>query len=316
MKQRPAATLALAAVLWAVAGAAGAIEPALPDGARVTFAETRVLDRYAAPVGVWSGQRVAHVTIDGAVTRRAWRIAGQSLTPLLLIDPLRAQLREAGYRIVLDCAGQTCGGYDFRFAVEVLPAPEMAVNLRSFHVVTALKGQRGAPTEAINIITSTRDSAGHLQIIEVVRKGDVPDAVPVIVPDEGEGGTATGDGLAQALAVHGYAVLAELDFESGTSALGAGPFTSLRQLAETLRAAPDMRVAVVGHTDTVGSLETNIVLSRARAGAVRQRLIDVYEIDPARLEAEGMGYLSPLTTNATQTGREANRRVEVIVLSR
>ena len=110
-------------------------------------------------------------------------------------------------------------------------------------------------------------------------------------------------------------MLGGLDFNSGTADLGSGPFDALAVLAQALRAAPDLRIALVGHTDNVGSLEGNIALSRNRAASVRQRMIEVYEIEPARMDAEEMGYLSPLTTNLTEAGREVNHRVEAVVLA-
>ena len=110
-------------------------------------------------------------------------------------------------------------------------------------------------------------------------------------------------------------MLGGLDFESGTSTLGAGPFEALSQLAQILQAQPDLRIALVGHTDNVGSLEGNIALSQGRAEAVRQYLVAQYRIEPARLEVRGIGYLSPLASNMSQEGREANRRVEAVVLA-
>lgn len=77
---------------------------------------------------------------------------------------------------------------------------------------------------------------------------------------------------------------------------------------------PNLRIAIVGHTDTVGGLEANIAVSRARASAVRDRLIERYDVAPNRIEAGGMGYLSPVASNLTPEGREMNRRVEVILL--
>ena len=75
-----------------------------------------------------------------------------------------------------------------------------------------------------------------------------------------------------------------------------------------------MRIALVGHTDTVGGLEANINVSRARARSVRQRLIESYGIAEERLDAEGMGYLAPVASNLTAEGRDQNRRVEVVLL--
>ena len=77
---------------------------------------------------------------------------------------------------------------------------------------------------------------------------------------------------------------------------------------------PNLRVALVGHTDTVGGLDTNIALSRARAQSVRDRLISAFDADATRLDAEGMGYLSPIAPNLTEEGRRQNRRVEVILV--
>jgi len=71
----------------------------------------------------------------------------------------------------------------------------------------------------------------------------------------------------------------------------------------------------VGHTDAEGSLDGNIALSRRRAASVLERLVTAYQVDRRQMEAQGMGYLAPIASNLTEEGREANRRVEVIVTS-
>ena len=75
-------------------------------------------------------------------------------------------------------------------------------------------------------------------------------------------------------------------------------------------------MVLVGHTDSVGLLEPNIALSRSRAESVRQRLINQYGVPEDRIDAHGMGYLAPIATNLTAQGREANRRVEAVLLPR
>jgi OOP family OmpA-OmpF porin len=75
-----------------------------------------------------------------------------------------------------------------------------------------------------------------------------------------------------------------------------------------------LRVALVGHTDATGSLDANIALSRKRAASVKDRLVRAYGIAVSRLDAEGMGYLAPIASNLTQAGRDANRRVEAVLL--
>jgi OOP family OmpA-OmpF porin len=120
-------------------------------------------------------------------------------------------------------------------------------------------------------------------------------------------------GLAAALAAEGHAVLEGLDFGTGASQLGPGPFPALDELAEWLRSNAEARAVLVGHTDASGALEANIAISRARAQSVRDRLVEAYGIEPARLSADGVGYLSPRAPNDTEAGRQANRRVEVVL---
>ena len=70
----------------------------------------------------------------------------------------------------------------------------------------------------------------------------------------------------------------------------------------------------MGHTDTVGGLEANVALSRRRAASVRDRLIERHGVPAEQLEAHGTGYLAPVAPNTTAEGREANRRVEAVLL--
>jgi OOP family OmpA-OmpF porin len=110
-------------------------------------------------------------------------------------------------------------------------------------------------------------------------------------------------------------VLADLSFETGSSRLSAGPFPALDELAAYMAANPGRSVTLVGHTDASGALEPNVALSRARARAVRERLIADYGIAAGRIAADGVGYLMPLAPNVTEEGRALNRRVEAVVTS-
>jgi outer membrane protein OmpA-like peptidoglycan-associated protein len=302
---------ALSALVFMLAGAAQAVELQLPATARQVSARDTVQDRFFAPTGPFADGAVPTVMIEGDIVRSAWRIDVAGLTPLQLVTPLRVQLRAAGFDIVLDCTAQVCGGYDFRFASEVLPAPNMYVNIRDYHVLTALRGPQDAPDQAVNVLASASGEVAFVQIIQAGAAAQDAAIQPVTPAPAADGAPRAADALLR----DGHVVLAGLDFESGTSELGPGPFAVLEQVVEVLRARPDLRLALVGHTDNTGSLAGNIALSVARADAVRRRLIEAYAIAPARLDAEGMGYLAPFTTNTTETGREANRRVEAVVLS-
>lgn len=301
-------------VLMLFAAPAWALDFNLPVTARLTVERNTAPDTYTAPIGVFQNGTLPSVTIEGNVQRAAWRLNSPGLTPFQVIRPLRAQLIEAGFDIVLDCAADLCGGFDFRFATETLPGPNMYVNIRAFQYVTGIRKSDGEVSEVITLFASTAATSAYVQIIyagadenlgiTVAADADLPRETPRLaqVP------------VSEALLARGHVVLADLDFASGDTELGPGPHQSLAEIAGFLEAEPTLRIALVGHTDTSGGLDPNIAVSRERARSVRQRLIDRYNVDPRRLDAEGMGYLAPVASNLDTAGREQNRRVEAVLL--
>ena len=79
-----------------------------------------------------------------------------------------------------------------------------------------------------------------------------------------------------------------------------------------LKEHPELKLTIEGHTDNVGSAASNQSLSEKRAAAVRQALIDSYQVDGARLQAKGLGQTKAAASNDTPEGRQSNRRVELV----
>ena len=75
---------------------------------------------------------------------------------------------------------------------------------------------------------------------------------------------------------------------------------------------PELKVFVVGHTDMTGTLEHNLDLSKRRAAEVVRLLTTDHRIASTRLDAHGVGPLTPVSTNANEAGRQLNRRVELV----
>ena len=73
-----------------------------------------------------------------------------------------------------------------------------------------------------------------------------------------------------------------------------------------------MKLYVVGHTDNVGSIDSNLKLSKERADAVVNSLTANYGISADRLTAYGVASLAPLASNDSEEGRAKNRRVELV----
>jgi outer membrane protein OmpA-like peptidoglycan-associated protein len=106
--------------------------------------------------------------------------------------------------------------------------------------------------------------------------------------------------------------LGDVLFATGRSELTGSAPEGLRKLAEFLGEYPDRQIAIEGHTDSVGSAESNVSLSERRASSVQTFLAN-QGVAGNRMRTVGMGEGSPIASNDSPTGRQQNRRVEVII---
>ncbi|MFO7312829.1 OmpA family protein [Rhodothermus marinus] len=102
------------------------------------------------------------------------------------------------------------------------------------------------------------------------------------------------------------------DFDSAT--LRPEAREKLRRLAESLKKYPETEVLIVGHTDSTGPEEYNQRLSERRAEAAAAFLMQ-QGIRPSRIRTMGKGETEPIASNATEEGRQLNRRVEIAIFA-
>lgn len=124
--------------------------------------------------------------------------------------------------------------------------------------------------------------------------------------------TVTAAALDRGLAAEGKAVLDGILFDTDKATIRPESKAALDVIGKFLNDRPNLKVFIVGHTDTVGSLEYNLNLSKQRAQAVTDALVKTYGIAASRLSAHGVGPLSPAATNRTDPGKGKNRRVEMV----
>lgn len=109
-------------------------------------------------------------------------------------------------------------------------------------------------------------------------------------------------------------VLKNIFFDSGKSDLKQESLVELENIQKLLAGNPNLKVQINGHTDNVGSVSTNKVLSLKRATAVVDYLVS-HGIAASRLSAKGYGSERPIVSNDDETGgREINRRTEIEIL--
>jgi len=106
--------------------------------------------------------------------------------------------------------------------------------------------------------------------------------------------------------------LGDVLFASGTADLNTGGSNNLSKLAAFLNEYPDRTALIEGHTDSIGGEDYNLGLSQRRADSVKSYLVNA-GIGSGRLSASGKGKGSPIADNSSATGRQQNRRVEVII---
>jgi outer membrane protein OmpA-like peptidoglycan-associated protein len=108
--------------------------------------------------------------------------------------------------------------------------------------------------------------------------------------------------------------LSNVLFEFNKADLKSGNQKNLARVAQLLADYPDRSILIEGHTDSVGGDGYNQTLSESRAESVRSFLAKE-GIPASKMTAKGYGKRFPLATNATASGRQANRRVDIVILN-
>lgn len=253
---------------------------------------------------------------SGHTTSITYRAATHADSVNVIADNYLAALKTSGFQTIFSCRNDNeCGA---RFAPtyywyyntrrqgqhKYLDAPNLH-GARSSYVYYSGSVQTGSDPTYIEILIAG-DTAGKQR--------------PIIVVDIYESSNARRDEISinidkinRDIDQRGRVVLEGLYFDTNSAKLKAESNPSLKTVAEYLFNHPTQYFYVVGHTDNDGSFEHNIELSKSRAASVIKQLQANFLIDPTRLLAIGVGPTNPLHSNQTDSGREGNRRVELVL---
>lgn len=244
--------------------------------------------------------------LEGAVTRITYRMPEKRST-LEVFRNYEQGLKEAGFEILFDCADKACGGRNFNNAVVPYNA-EFGDNYRDQRYLAArLARPEDGDVYAMLYIAKNTTSGGRNKD-RVFGQLDVIELTPM------DTGLVTVDAetMAKGLEDEGRIALYDIYFDSDSARLKPDSDPALQQIAELMKDEPGLKVLIVGHTDSQGSLDYNLGLSRKRAAAVVEALAKRFGVAAGRMTPAGVGFLAPVASNRTAKGRALNRRVELV----
>ena len=280
-----------------------------------TFEETRPSSTYGIPAGPYSQGAIPKQFVDGSIERTVLRIKG-GVPTLELIAEISGFFANQGFAEIYSCQTKDCGGFDFLSGMDVATTPEMHVDLGDFRFLSVFR-DLGSQVEIVELLASRGALDGFAQITAAtgVSRFKGPASNPIEAENQPRAEARSfSTPLAQSIEENGYVVLEGLSFLSGAPNLENIVFPELEELAAFLNERSDAVVALVGHTDAIGSLDSNINLSLRRARSVRNRLVETHGVQSEQVTVQGVGYLAPRATNETEAGRMLNRRVEVVLM--
>jgi OOP family OmpA-OmpF porin len=236
--------------------------------------------------------------LEGRVTRIAYRVPGPGPSLLEVARNFENQLTKAGYETLLACEADACGGGAFVESVDALPVPQMWVDGFRYRYFAARKVADGRETYA-SVLTSFSNDDIYAQLV-VAELGAMDNKM------------VDAAAMAKGLGETGRIALYGIYFDTDKAVVRPESKPTLDEIAKLLNGQPGLSVYIVGHTDSQGTLDYNLNLSRQRAEAVATALVTTYRIARPRLQTAGLGFLAPVRPNTTEPNRALNRRVELV----
>jgi OOP family OmpA-OmpF porin len=253
--------------------------------------------------------------LEGKYTRIAYNFERER-SSLEVMRNYQAALDKAGLKTVFSCAKEACGKefgqyvWDRHFSDQFVKGAESTympfLYGRFDERYLLAKGTLadGSPVHvAVYVVAPVQDKNGgvYLEIVEGK-------------PMEGGKVSANLDAgdMARGIAADGKVAVYGIYFDTGKAEVKPESKAALAEMAKLMQQDPKLKLYVVGHTDNQGVLAQNVDLSQRRAEAVVKVLTADYKIDARQLSAKGVASYAPVASNDADTGREKNRRVELV----
>lgn len=331
-RNRLAAVVALAAAVLLPAAAVAQQEVAgardFPlikryEGSRLIGYDSRPFDAVKIVVGKLSvgdnGQPAMDAvrTLEGRHTRLLY-LAPRQRSSLEVFRNYENELAAKGFSILFKCSGEEqCESFGAEL-YRVLYPPTAALQNNELskvafnvpaepHYLTATLSRPEGPVAVSLYVAVDRGTAFPETKDRVAVLLDVVEDKPM----ETKMVTVDAAKMAKDIATTGRVALYGLYFDTDKADLRPESAPSLAEIVKLLKAQPDLKVYIVGHTDNVGGFDYNMGLSQRRAKSVVDQLVQT-GIASDRLKPAGAGLIAPVAPNGDEAGRSKNRRVEIV----
>lgn len=262
-------------------------------GSEISKSFIKDFDEVVMPTGKSERKGFADsITVKGKVTGIVYQNPKKRST-LEIYQNYEQAMKAAGFEFLFTCADKECGK----------PGPE-----------DPLLNYRWACFEQRHATAKLARPEGDIFVNLHVCKGTDKTFLGIVESKPMEEGLVKidADALANEIERTGHASIYGIYFDTDKADVKPESEQALGEIARLLKERPDLKLFVVGHTDSVGSLDYNKDLSIRRARAVVDVLAGTYGISKNRLRGEGVGPLAPVMANNSDGGRAKNRRVELV----
>jgi outer membrane protein OmpA-like peptidoglycan-associated protein len=266
-------------------------------------------DAYTVPLGPADASEKKfkkQEEVEGKVLKTLYK-APTGSSPLEVYRSYENALRQAGFEVLFSCAAKQCSqegslqntlGYSGKYLSQL---GGHSLDDGASYLLTA----RQAKSNTYVVVCASHlwgDPATVFYTVDVIELKPMQTGLV----------TVNAQALADDITKSGHATVYGIYFDTGKADIKPESTPVLDEISKLLNTNTGLKLHVIGHTDNVGSLASNMALSKQRAEAVVKVLTTKYRIVPARLQAGGVGPLSPVATNRTEEGRAKNRRVELV----
>lgn len=240
--------------------------------------------------------RLTRITYEGPEGRSA----------LEVVRNFQKTLEADGFETVFYCRHKDCGDASSFWFVAAADGGLLSQWATNTYVIA--KKKTGAEETWVSVFAVEHGGSGNRpltpQALVTVAEVQGMEEDKIVVRDA--------SAMEKSIAEEGRVALYGLYFDFDKDTMTDESRPQLDEIAKLLTARFEMAVLIVGHTDSQGSLDYNLDLSRRRAASVVSALVRDYNIDANRLTPVGVGMAAPVASNRTDEGQAKNRRVEIV----